>query len=112
MNYPAYWEYPSFGQASKNVMYELEATSITASGFIPVSPSQNHFYEGDEVEIKDYDNSLFAGSYTVKKGWVVEKSGTGIKLIDKQGLPITGAFVKIKVIRSAYKNKQRTSMAS
>jgi hypothetical protein len=112
MNYPAYWEYPSFGQASKNVMYELEVAGITASGFIPISVSQNHFYEGDEVEIKDFDNSLYAGSYSLKKGWVVEKSGTGIKLIDKQGLPITGSYLKLKIIRSGYKNKQSTSMAS
>lgn len=113
MNYPAYWEYPSFGQASKNILYELESSTIASSGFVPISASQNHFYEGDEVEVIKYSNTLFAGTPAdVVKAWVVEKSATGIKLIDKQGLPVSGTNVRIKVIRSGYKNKQSTSMAS
>lgn len=118
MNYPAYWEYPSFGQASKNVMYELQASNINASGFVSVSPSLNQFYEGDEVEVIFYSNSFFVGPPAkIVKAWIVEKSSTGIKLIDKQGLSITpppgiNPFFKVKVIRSGYKNKQSTSMAS
>ncbi len=107
MNYPAYWEYPTFGQASQNIMYSYVAPTISASGFVPIAPENNHFFEGDEVELRN-----FPSSSNYSKAWVVEKSSTGIKLIDKQGNPVTGSNTIIKVIRSGYKNKQNTSMAS
>ncbi len=112
MNYPAYWEYPSFGQASKNVMYEFKAVGINTNGYMAVPSEDNYFFEGDEVEVLTYSNLLYNGTPSYNKGWVVEKNTSGIRIIDKEGNPISGLFVKVKVIRSGYKNKQSTSMAS
>ena len=104
LNYPAYWKYESFGQASKNVLYTYKATSISNNGFAAVPANLNYFSEGDEVSV------TFA-SYWVK-GWVLEKNATGIRIADRNGNPIGGGSAVIKVLRSGYRNKQTTSMAS
>lgn len=103
LNYPAYWKYDAFAQASKNIAYSYKA-SLNTNGFASVPSQYNYFTEGDEV-------SVAYGSH-VKKGWIIERSAYGIKIIDKTGNPITGANATIKVIRSGYRNKQSTSMAS
>ncbi|WP_343748984.1 hypothetical protein [Fluviicola sp.] len=104
LNYPAYWKYESFGQASKNIMYSYQAASISNTGFTAIPANLNYFTEGDEVSVKL--------SYTTMKGWVLEKNANGIRIVDMSGNPISGSNVLIKVLRSGYKNKQSTSMAS
>lgn len=104
LNYPAYWKYETFGQASTNILYSYSASAISANGFVTIPMQLNHFTEGDEVYIK------FASTFI--RGWVSQKTDAGIKLIDKGGNPITGGAATIKVVRSGYRNKQSTSMAS
>lgn len=103
LNYPAYWKYDAFAQASTNLMYSYK-TTIANNGFAIIPASYNHFIEGDEV-------SVSTASFT-KKGWVVERNQSGIKVLDKVGAPITGSDAVIKIIRSGHRNKQSTSMAS
>lgn len=103
LNYPAYWKYDAFSQASKNVAYSYKAT-LNSNGFAPVPPQYNYFTEGDEVSV--------ATASSTKKGWIIERSAAGIRIIDKAGNPITGSNATIKVIRSGHRNKQNTSMAS
>jgi len=103
LNYPAYWKYDAFSQASTNILYSYKA-SLANNGFAVIPAQYNHFIEGDEV-------SVSTASFT-KKGWVVERNQSGIKVLDKQGTPITGSNASIKVIRSGHRNKQSTSMAS
>ena len=104
LNYPAYWNYPPFGQASKNSSYSYKASTVSTNGFAAIPAPYNYFAEGDEV-------SVTIGA-VVKKGWVVDVNATGIRIIDKAGNPFTGSNATIKVLRSGYKNKQSTSMAS
>ncbi|WP_343748962.1 hypothetical protein [Fluviicola sp.] len=104
LNYPAYWNYPSFGQASKNILYSYKAATVTNNGFAAIPGQYNYFAEGDEVAVT-------IGS-TIKKGWVVDVNTSGIRIVDKTGAPFSGNNATIKVIRSGYKNKQTTSMAS
>lgn len=104
LNYPAYWKYPAFGQASKNILYSYKAASVTAGGFAAIPSQYNYFTEGDEVAVT-------IGSSTTK-GWVLEKNASGIRIINQNGTAYAGSNVTIKVIRSGYKNKQTTSMAS
>jgi hypothetical protein len=103
LNYPAYWKYDAFSQASKNIAYAYKA-SLNSNGFAPVPAQYNYFTEGDEVYVS-------TSSFT-KKGWVIERTVSGIRIIDKAGVPITGSNATIKVIRSGHRNKQNTSMAS
>lgn len=104
VNYPAYWKYDAFAQASTNVLYSYKAATITANGFVTIPSQYNYFVEGDEVYVK------FASSYV--KGWVITKNQSGIRIVNKAGNPITGSDALIKVIRSGHRNKQETSMAS
>lgn len=104
LNYPAYWKYESFGQASKNISYTYNTPVINSNGFVPIPQNLNYFAEGDEVSVK-----FSSGTY---RGWVVDKLATGIRIINKQGNPITGGSAVIKVLRSGYRNKQSTSMGS
>lgn len=104
LNYPAYWKYESFGQASKNILYTYNASSLSNNGFTAIPANLNYFTEGDEVSVSFANYRL--------KGWVVEKGATGIRIVDRNGNPISGGNAVIKVIRSGYRNKQSTSMAS
>lgn len=104
VNYPAYWKYDAFSQASTNILYSYKAATIATNGFVAIPSQYNYFVEGDEVYVK------FASSYA--KGWVITKNQSGIKLVNKAGNPITGSDALIKVIRSGHRNKQETSMAS
>lgn len=103
LNYPAYWKYDAFSQASKNIAYSFKAT-LNSNGFATVPSQTNYFTEGDEVSVSTASST--------KKGWIVERNASGIKIIDKAGSPITGSNATIKVIRSGHRNKQSTSMAS
>jgi hypothetical protein len=104
LNYPAYWKYESLGQASKNILYTYNTPGVNSNGFVTVPSNLNYFAEGDEVSVK-------FSNYTIK-GWVVDKQATGIRILNKLGSPISGGSAVIKVIRSGYRNKQSTSMAS
>lgn len=106
LNYPAHWEYEQMGMAYKNIGYKLTGFNVAQDGFVPVPANLNHFVEGDEVKVT---SSSFSG---VKKGWVLQVSASGIRLIDAQGNPISGANSTITIIRSGRRNKQTTSIAS
>jgi len=107
MNYPAYWKYDQLGAASQNIGYTCFAGNFTTGGFANISSNLNHFVEGDEVLVfvsTDMNQS--------QKGWIVEKNSSGVRVIDKQGNPITLQGAYISVLRSGYVNRQSESMAS
>lgn len=106
VNYPAHWKYEQMGPAYKNIGYKLIGYPIANDGFVPVPANLNHFVEGDEVKVI---SPSFSGA---KKGWVLQVTATGIRLVDKSGNPISGTNSTITVIRSGRRNKQATSIAS
>lgn len=106
LNYPAHWKYEQMGAAYKNIGYTIVGYPIGADGFVPVASANNHFVEGDEVKVT---SPSFSG---VKKGWVVQITAAGIRLMDAQGDPIAGNNSTISIIRSGRRNKQSTSIAS
>lgn len=104
LNYPAYWKYKTFGQASQNIRYNYTISGTNSIGFTSL-PANNQFIEGDEVKV------VHQG--LIEKAWVKEKNVLGIILIKKNGTPIANYGQSfIEVIRSGYRNKQTTSMAS
>lgn len=107
LNYPAYWKYAQLGQAYKNQGVVTGKLNLNSNGFAVIQNANNYFVEGDEVSVTDLATGL-----NTKYGWVVSVSTNGINVMDKQGLPIEMLDARIKVIRSGYRNKQSTSMAS
>jgi len=105
LNFPAHWKYDRMGQAYKNINYEVSNYPIYSDGFMPVSSADNHFVEGDELEVVKNDG-------TVLKGWVTEVKTAGIRILDKQGNPITTSKATIRVIRSGRRNKPSTGIAT
>lgn len=105
MNYPAYWKYDQLGQAYKNQGIISSMINLNSNGFGTVLNSKNYFKEGDELII-------FKPVGVPSYGWVSTVSTNGINVIDKQGNPIEGDNLILKVYRSGYRNKQSTSMAS
>lgn len=101
LTYPAHWKYASLGGAYKNIGYKTSLT-LDASGYATVAAS-SPFLPGDELMVTTSSDSI--------KGWVTEKNNTSVRVLNKQGLPFSGA-VTVKIIRSGYRNKQQTSMAS
>jgi len=105
LNYPAYWKYDEMGPAYQNIGYSLPGIPVSLAGFATIPPSDNKFILGDEVKVS---NSSFTA-----KAWVVEKTGTGIYLVDEYGQPVPASSSStITIIRSGRRNKQTTSMAN
>jgi hypothetical protein len=104
LNYPAYWKYKLLGQASQNIRYNYTINGTNSIGFTSL-PANNQFVEGDEVKVTHQG--------VIEKAWVKEKNVLGIILIKQNGTPIANyGQSNIEVIRSGYRNKQTTSMAS
>ncbi len=101
LTYPAHWVYDGMGLAYENIGYSTPAI-FDANGVANLSSADQFFVEGDEVLIN---------SPAGLKGWVVEVNPGNIKVLNKQGLPITGSK-EVRIIRSGRKNMQSTPIAS
>ena len=106
-NYPAYWKYKAFGAAFNNINYKYTIAALNSTGYATIPAQKNLFTEGDEVSVYQAGTSL-----APVKAWVAERNATGIRLIDKNGDPVTISNAVVKVIRSGYRNKQGASMGS
>lgn len=123
--YPAHWHYDQMGQAYRNVGKWF----VYIPSMIPTAPAQlgcetirlfnllyfnngyngqlnsNHFSKGDEVMIVMENNSHF-------KAWVTEASHAGIRVLNKQGVPVEGSVQQVKILRSGRRNLQTTPVGS
>lgn len=106
VNYPAHWKYEQMGMAYKNIGYTIKGYPAGLDGFVPVSGSANYFVEGDEVKV------MANGFTTPKKGWVIEVTPYGIRIVDENGNAISGTNTEITIIRSGRRNNQGTTMSS
>jgi hypothetical protein len=102
--YPAHWIYDQMGQAYKNISLKVDNLNFYAGGTNQVTNAQ--FSEGDELAVYT-GYGVFA-----TKAWVVEASPAGIKVLTKNGTPLFGVEVSIKVLRSGRRNMQTTSIGS
>jgi hypothetical protein len=94
--YPAHWGYDRMGLAYKNAGLNLQNHSIT-------SLSSAYFIKGDEL--------LLEKNGTVSYGWVYEEKATGLlKVIDRNGITMSGTYDRVKIIRSGRRNQQMTPM--
>jgi hypothetical protein len=106
LNFPGYWKYSQLGQAYKNQSIINDSLDLNSNGFGVVNDARKYFMEGDELALSNNDG------LNNQKGWVLSVTTNGITIVDKSGTPISGNDFKLKVIRSGYRNKQSTSMAS
>src|SRR5690554_299589 len=99
LNYPAHWYYDGMGQAADNVLFErgfFQASSGVYRLNLPVGDfSSNYLVAGDELIL---NSSQLA--------WVKSIGGNHFELIDENGVAITGASGRLKVIRSGRRNLQ------
>ncbi|MFK7058508.1 hypothetical protein V3Q90_00020 [Flavobacterium oreochromis] len=120
LNYPAYWNYKTMGQAITNLNISCNVALLNGSKdnyiFTPNLNASKFLVDGDLVfvnckTINDPDS--YPESF---KAWVVNvKENGSFDLIDSKGIKINDTRLltgSIKVIQSAYKNLQTSSMAS
>ncbi len=96
---PAHLAYEGMQGAYKNIGYQLNNINIT-NGKATV-PDASVFFPGDELLV-------YANSNTVEpfKLWVLNRdvSNNTIYLINRIGVPLSGNFKKIKIMRSGRRN--------
>ena len=102
--YPAHWYYSQMGQAFQNIGYEVNNISFVNGGTSQVTSSR--FTRGDEVSL------LIAGTGQVTKAWVTEANESGIHVLLKNGDPVQGLVLNMKVLRSGRKNLQTTPVGN
>lgn len=102
--YPAHWYYNEMGQAYKNIDNVYTGLNFINGGTAQVNNEQ--YAPGDEVAI--YKSQV----PFVDKGWVTEASQSGIRILLKNGLPLTGNVLKLKTLRSGRRNLQTTSVGT
>jgi len=105
-NYPAYWYYNGMGPAYQNIGYEKAGLSFGDDGIATVNGALLYFAEGDELSIVSPGNA----SYPYKRAWVKTVGADMIEIMDENGYPLKGDFVKI--IRSGRRNQQGLPMAT
>lgn len=101
--YPAHWIYKGMGQAYKNLGY-VSAVSRTFSDGYCAGFTNNQLFEGDEVIVVQSGNPI--------KGWVTESGTQGVRILKKDGSPLTGTISYLKVIRSGNRNLQSTPVGT
>jgi hypothetical protein len=103
VNIPAYWIHPGMGAAYKNLGTVIPGLKILANGELAnTGPDQLVYellYPGDEL-INFVNNQRL---------WVIESAinGTGLKVkrvVDKFGMIAAAGTIKVKVLRSGYRN--------
>lgn len=122
--YPAHWHYDLMGQAYMNVgktVVFVAPNQIAPSGMgseVITRTSPIIFNSGNTSQV---NNSIFsrgdevlvtlAGNASLK-AWVTESSASGIRILNKQGQPISGTVHRIKILRSGRRNLQTTPIGS
>jgi hypothetical protein len=101
--YPAYWVYKGMGQAYRNLGYTSTVTKAFSDGYCS-GFNNSQLVPGDEVMI------IQSGNYV--KGWVTESGATGVRILKKDGTPLTGSITYLKVVRSGNRNLQSTPVGS
>lgn len=102
--YPAHWYYNEMGQAYKNIDNVYAGLNFINGGTAQVNNAQ--YAPGDEVAIYNSQDVFVA------KGWVTEASQSGIRILLKNGLPLTGNVLKLKTLRSGRRNLQTTPVGT
>jgi hypothetical protein len=103
LTFPAHWYYNNMGQAYSNIDFTQSdvdfvngsTSEITSLNAVP----------GDEIYLIDNTDQYILA-------WVLEATSGGIKLVDKEGVPIEGHYKSYKVIRSGRKNVQTTPIGT
>lgn len=105
--YPAHWIYEGMGQAYKNLGVDHKTpVNFTNDGYSS-SINNSKFFEGDEV--------MFLQNGEYKRAWVTEASVQGVRMIQKDGIPVNGSLGSveyIKVLRSGRRNLQNTPVGN
>lgn len=135
LNYPAYWAYKGMGQASQNLDLEWEYEPVGDHfGFIQnnslpgTENAEDYLEDGDEITTT-YTVIETVGSVPIATPvlkfetlWVTNVGYNGdnsFKLMDRSGklldptkINLEDQLLKLKVMRSGYRNQQSASMAS
>lgn len=101
--YPAHWYYDQMGQAYLNIGDSAVNLQFVSGGTAQVNSGQ--FSKGDEVALH-----TAADGYVL--GWVTEASPSGIKVLLKDGTPLNGMVLTMKVLRSGRRNMQTTPIGT
>lgn len=105
LNFPAYWKYREMGPAYQNIDF-TRTMGFDAQGQFNILNARHFYAEGDEL-------ALYTGNGSVnKRGWVTEVGENYIRVIDRDGAPVTGTNLIGRIIRSGYRNMQMGTMAN
>ncbi len=102
--YPAHWYYNEMGQAYKNIDNVYTGLNFINGGTAQVNNAQ--YAPGDEVAVYNSQDVFIA------KGWVTEASQSGIRVVYKNGIPLSEIGIKLKTLRSGRRNLQTTSVGT
>ena len=103
--FPAHWYYKGMGMACLNTGIEVKHLNFINGG-CGINNGNSMFVSGDEVSIYDPINLSHV------KGWVVDACATGIQVILFDGTPLSGANLRLKVLRSGRRNLQNTPIGT
>jgi hypothetical protein len=103
--FPAHWYYTGMGMACINIGVEDSSMNFINGG-CGINIGDNKFISGDEVSIYDSINMSYV------KGWVVDACATGIQVKLFDGTPLSGANLRLKVLRSGRRNLQNTPIGT
>lgn len=101
--YPAHWIYQGMGQAYRNLGYASAVPTIFTNGYTS-GFTNAQLFEGDEVIVVQSSNYI--------RGWVTESGVQGVRILKKDGSPLTGTISYLKVIRSGHRNLQSTPVGT
>jgi hypothetical protein len=113
LSYPAYWYYNMMGMTSQNIdirgiFFPSSNNYYYMAGLGNINQTQNYLKPGDELAmVSVQDNLLY-------RAWVYTSDSNGVKLMKADGtiLPATTTPLTFRVLKSAYRNLQASSMAS
>jgi hypothetical protein len=102
-SYPAYWNYKGMAAATNNLGISL-AVAPAQDNFYTTNNASEFLFDGDEVLALDEFGNKF-------KAWVTQLDQNSFSIIGYDGKYIEDA-IRIKVMRSGYRNLQSANMAS
>ncbi|MEP6793779.1 MAG: hypothetical protein ABJB16_05590, partial [Saprospiraceae bacterium] len=108
LTYPAHWYYDGMGPAYRNIGYQKSIVSFSNLGEAVITNAPVYFAEGDELALSKTPATNPPGK---RIGWVSEVNPSSIKVIKRDGTPITGTF-NVKVNKSGRTNQQAVPMAT
>lgn len=102
--YPAHWAYSGMGPAYKNVGAQFTGIAIT-HGIIQSNsryPGLTGYFEsGDEILCASATDSIVIWAVHTKK---INSANTAIYFMDRNGNPVNGTGLNLKIIRSGKRN--------